>query len=130
MKYQLRFRKEILNEPVLSKTILETKTPINIIDAKVGQDEGLMVVEIKASVAKEREVIKNLKERGVEVSRFRHVIHKNEKCVDCGYCTSVCPVNAIELRGDEVSFSNEVCIYCGQCIELCPFKGVELVPLE
>jgi carbon-monoxide dehydrogenase iron sulfur subunit len=39
-------------------------------------------------------------------------------------CMQVCPVNAIEFRGDVVYLDDEKCIGCGLCALACPFGAI------
>jgi NAD-dependent dihydropyrimidine dehydrogenase PreA subunit len=43
-----------------------------------------------------------------------------EKCVGCGECVDVCPVDVYELQNDKaVPVNAEECIGCESCIEVC-----------
>ncbi len=49
----------------------------------------------------------------------------NDKCVGCGACKRVCPVNAIEgVRKEKHRILQDVCIRCGQCYEVCKFDAI------
>lgn len=52
---------------------------------------------------------------------------KDNKCRSCGYCFSVCPVNAIDMTYNEGFFRPEIkadqCIQCGKCVKTCPAEN-------
>ena len=41
-------------------------------------------------------------------------------CCQCGWCSSICPVNAIELTADTLEVDNDTCMKCGLCFSVCP----------
>ncbi|RLG21173.1 ferredoxin [Methanosarcinales archaeon] len=44
------------------------------------------------------------------------------KCVGCGECVSVCPVDAIEVC--VVAKIGDKCIGCGRCVMYCPVDAI------
>ena len=49
----------------------------------------------------------------------------NEKCVGCGACKRVCPVDAVEgVRKERHRIIPEKCIRCGQCYDACKFDAI------
>ncbi len=48
------------------------------------------------------------------------------KCIRCGECCRVCPVNACRLTPESVVTDNDLCILCGQCAEACPTLAIEM----
>ena len=49
----------------------------------------------------------------------------NDKCVGCGACKRVCPVNAIDgTRKEKHTINQEICIKCGQCFTTCKFNAI------
>ena len=52
-------------------------------------------------------------------------LQKN-RCTGCGYCSSTCPVSAIEICADELGYLfpkvSSKCIDCGKCVKECPYN--------
>jgi NAD-dependent dihydropyrimidine dehydrogenase PreA subunit len=48
------------------------------------------------------------------------VIVDNDKCIGCGECVDICPVEVYELRDEKsVPVNAEECVGCESCIEVC-----------
>ncbi len=47
-----------------------------------------------------------------------------EKCISCGKCEKVCPLNNIKLINNKPSWGND-CTHCMACICLCPEEAIE-----
>jgi NADH-quinone oxidoreductase subunit I len=68
----------------------------------------------------------------------RMAVHEDgrSKCVACGLCPTVCPVNCIKLipaedeNGERYAAVYEIdefrCIFCGFCQEVCPVEAIHL----
>jgi ferredoxin len=50
---------------------------------------------------------------------------KMTNCIRCGACSSVCPVNAIEVSDSQVRVDKS-CTNCGLCERVCPMRAVEI----
>ena len=57
---------------------------------------------------------------------------ETEKCVGCGKCRKICPVDAIGMTEEngvkKARVVPERCIGCGVCIKHCPTKALQLEP--
>ncbi|MGA1872992.1 MAG: DUF362 domain-containing protein, partial [Thermoplasmatota archaeon] len=49
-----------------------------------------------------------------------------KKCIGCGTCMPICPVDAHVLEGGKVFIQEDVCIGCGECITVCPQEAIGL----
>ena len=49
----------------------------------------------------------------------------NDKCIGCGACVDMCPVNALAVEDGKVKVNND-CIDCGACVSSCPAEALEL----
>ena len=52
------------------------------------------------------------------------------KCIYCGGCVSVCPVNALTLKETRIEADASKCIDCGACIKFCPVGALAKVEKE
>ncbi len=48
-----------------------------------------------------------------------------EKCIGCGSCENVCPVEAIEIKDGKAMISDS-CIECGACVGECPVEAISI----
>lgn len=48
------------------------------------------------------------------------------KCIGCGECCRVCPVNACSLTAEGVVTDHALCTLCGKCAEACPTLAMEI----
>jgi NAD-dependent dihydropyrimidine dehydrogenase PreA subunit len=48
-----------------------------------------------------------------------------EKCVGCGECVEICPVEVYELKDEKsVVVKEEECLGCESCVEVCEQKAI------
>lgn len=124
----LKFRGKIVTQPVTSQVILEQEVPINILAASIDQSGGEILAEIPDQSA--QRVIESFKTKGVEVKVGELIVVDKEKCVECGACHSLCPVDAITIDEEHnVNFDGSRCLgsTCGLCIDACPFRAITLI---
>jgi ferredoxin len=124
----LRFSEEIVEEPITSQIILELKVPINIIAAHVNSKGGEVLAEVPDEALDK--VVKAFRKRGATVSIPKLIEVDSEKCVSCGACVTLCPVEAITIDEDaSVVFNKEKCIgsICSACVDACPARAIKSV---
>jgi NAD-dependent dihydropyrimidine dehydrogenase PreA subunit len=125
MMLELKFDSRAVKQPIISKASIETQTLINIIRASVGARHGEMVIEVDD--LKLDEIVEMFREYGVEVTRLERAIVKDDKCVHCGACISICPVEVFRLDLDrKVVADTSKCIHCGICVKVCPIEALSL----
>ncbi len=47
-----------------------------------------------------------------------------KECLACGGCISVCPQDALSMRGGRAFVTEDKCIFCGICIKTCPVGAI------
>ncbi len=124
----LRFSEKIVEQPITSQIILELKVPINIITAYVNSKGGEVLAEVpEESLDK---IVKAFRKKGVTVSLPKLIEVDTEKCINCGSCVALCPVEAITLAEDiSVVFNKEKCVgsTCSVCVDACPTRAIKSV---
>ncbi|MBT0159670.1 4Fe-4S dicluster domain-containing protein [Candidatus Bathyarchaeota archaeon A05DMB-2] len=124
----LRFSEDIVEQPITSQIILELKVPINIITAHVNSKGGEVLAEVPDESLDK--VVKAFRKRGAKVSIPKLIEVDAEKCVSCGACVTLCPVEAITIDEDaSVVFNKEKCIgsTCSACVDACPSRAIKSV---
>lgn len=48
----------------------------------------------------------------------------SDKCIACGKCEGVCPVEAISKDDKKYTIDAETCVSCGQCVDECPSEAI------
>jgi len=110
MKAWLNFSPEIVNQAVISDLIKNFDISFNILKANITPKGGEMLIEISGKQAQEG--INYLEEQGINLTPAKRVVKKDEeKCVDCGACISLCPVDAISIDEEwKVELDDQKCI--------------------
>jgi len=126
----LRFPADSVNDPITYILIKEYDVRINILNADITPGkEGNLLIELsgeKESVSRARDYLKS---KHVEISPVvKTILFKQEECIHCGACASVCFPDALNLDQDtrELHFSPERCVACELCIKACPLRLFEL----
>jgi NAD-dependent dihydropyrimidine dehydrogenase PreA subunit len=126
MKLLLRFSPEIIKQPIISETVIETGVRLDIERAKVDGATGEIVINVPEAGC--RSVVDFLRKRGVDVTKLgKNIVKDEDNCVHCGACVSVCPVDAHKYQHDwSVKLEGSECVQCGACITACPIGVLKL----
>jgi len=54
-----------------------------------------------------------------------------EKCIGCGDCVDVCPVDVYEMQNEKsVPVNAEECIGCESCVEACEQEAITVTEVD
>jgi ferredoxin len=124
----LRFSEKMVEQPIIAQVILKHGIPISIIAAHIDFHGGEILAEVPPTDVEK--VVDAFREKDVIVT-FPELIEINEeKCLHCGACFSLCPVNAITFKEDfSVTFDKERCVGspCRLCVDACPARAIRLI---
>lgn len=48
------------------------------------------------------------------------IVFDSGACCQCGWCSAICPVNAITVDADNLEIAADSCMKCGLCFSVCP----------
>ena len=51
--------------------------------------------------------------------------HVTDKCVGCGKCARLCPLNMIEIVDGRPAWRGKSCAHCMSCIQNCPVEAIQ-----
>lgn len=121
----IRFNAAQIPQPITAKVILDLGIPLNILNANITPQGGEVLLEV--SEPEVSRVVRAFREEGVEVIVQPHILVDLERCIHCGACYSLCPVDAISFVDDvSVEFSTDHCVLCGLCVDACPMQAISL----
>jgi ferredoxin len=124
----LTFPKRIIQMPVTYILAKDFNVAANIIRAQVAPNqEGKVVLELSGDIDALEAAIEWMRSQNISVSlASREIVIDEEKCVDCGLCTGVCPTEALLLDPEtfRLNFKRSRCVVCEQCIPACPVQAI------
>lgn len=121
------FPNEEVRHPIVNDLIKDFDLNVNILRASIDYNgRGFLLAEIDG----ESDII----DKALEFSKKQHVIITKieaailidkEICVDCGACTSVCPVEALTMdQSARLQFDANKCVDCKLCVVACPTRAI------
>lgn len=129
-KVVLRFDAKIVDQPIMYSLIKDYGLIPNILKAEINpHKQGYLVLELSGENQKYAEGMEYLNSLGISVDALdEKVVWLEDKCMQCGVCTGLCPTQALNMSRPsmEVSFDGEKCIVCEMCLKSCPARAVEL----
>ncbi|HNW28481.1 MAG TPA: 4Fe-4S binding protein [Spirochaetota bacterium] len=120
----LIFNKKIMYKPLIFRLAKDFDVIFNVLEAKIlPKLEGRLILELRGTDESINTSIEYLVKEGVVVETLvDKIIRDDDRCINCGACTSVCRVDALSIDRStmEVKFDHEKCVACGLCKIACP----------
>ncbi len=124
----LTFPRSSVQMPLTYRLAVEFNIASNIIRAQVAPNQiGTLVLELAGDIDALESAIEWMRAQDIDVSLASHEISiDDQKCVDCGLCTGVCPTGALILdqKSFMLKFLQSQCVVCEQCIPACPMQAI------
>lgn len=124
----LTFPRRTVQMPVTYRLAKDFNVAANIIRAQVAPNQiGTLVVELLGDIDELDAAIEWMRSQDINVSLVgREILIDEDRCVDCGLCTGVCPTEALTLapKDFKLNFTRSRCIVCEQCIPTCPVQAI------
>jgi len=125
-RFVLTFPPAATGEPITYNLIKKYDIMVNIVRADVSPGKiGHLVMEMKAPAEVLKEGMKYIRQQNVDCEPIDKKIHYKENlCIHCGACTSVCFAGALTMGRESalLSFNAEKCVVCELCLKSCPLN--------
>ena len=129
-RYRLRFGDKNLEDSVSYILVSEYNIVPIILQARVDGGGGHLLLSLKGEEKNIRSAVRHLNSIGIGTEPTEDCVKREkEKCIDCGSCLSVCPVEAFTTGAEKmwvVDLDTGKCIACGLCVTACPTHAVTL----
>jgi ferredoxin len=127
----LNFPAHLLDQPITYQLVKSYDLMVNILRARITpREQGRLVVEISGKKKNLDAGLKFIADLGVEVQPLAQDVRwREDRCIECTACTSICPTGALSVKRPEmkVSFNHQKCIACELCVPACAYEAVEIV---
>ena len=125
----LSFPRQAIQMPVTYRLAKDFNVAANIIRAQVAPNQvGTLVLELSGDIDELEASVEWMRSQGISVSTANlEIMIDEERCVDCGLCTGVCPTRALTLdpQSFRLKFMRSRCVVCEQCIPTCPVTAIQ-----
>lgn len=127
-KLHLKFPSELTNTPLTYDLIKKFNLKLNILKAEIDFNLiGNILFDVDGKSTDIAKAIEYLEQNNIESDLIPTTILINEeKCNECGLCTSVCKIKALTINEPhwELKFDSNKCVGCNHCIEVCPSRAI------
>ncbi|WP_267384078.1 NIL domain-containing protein [Cyanobacterium sp. uoEpiScrs1] len=126
----LTFPRRTVQMPVTYRLAKDFNIAANIIRAQVAPNQvGKLVLELLGDIDVIEAALEWMRAQEIGVSlASREIVIDENRCVDCGLCTGVCPTQALTLDSQtfRLTFKRSRCVVCEQCLPACPVQAISI----
>ena len=126
----LTFPPAISGAPLVCNLTRLFDLDFNISTAQITpRQEGFLTLELSGSRDACDKGISYLREKGVLVSPVaQRIRHNEDKCMQCGMCTSLCPSSAltVDVKTRLLACDKEKGTVCARCFGMCPVGAMRM----
>ncbi|HEY5557243.1 NIL domain-containing protein [Acetobacterium sp.] len=126
-KILLSFPQGVAGKPMAMELIKTYNLDFNILKASIDDNiKGTLLLEIMGEEADINAGIIFLRQNRIGVQDILSGVDVDEEeCVDCGACTAVCTVNALEMDENwKLVHHKDKCLECMLCVKACPTRAI------
>ena len=127
----LNFPPHLIDQPLTYQLITQYQLKVNILRARITpRERGRLVVEVSGTKKNLDAALKFVAQLGVEAEPLAQDVQwRQERCIECTACTSVCPTGALSVARPDmrVIFKHDKCIACELCVPTCAYGAVEIM---
>jgi L-aspartate semialdehyde sulfurtransferase ferredoxin len=127
----LNFPPHLIDQPVTYLLITQYQLKVNILKARITpRERGRLVLEVTGTKKKLDAAMQFIAQLGVEAEPLAQDVRwRQERCIECTACTSICPTGALSVNRPEmrVQFKHDKCIACELCVPICAYGAVEIL---
>ena len=127
----LNFPPHLIDQPLTYQLITQYQLKVNILRARITpRERGRLVVEVSGTKKNLDAALKFVAQMGVEAEPLAQDVQwRQERCIECTACTSICPTGALSVTRPEmrVTFNHNKCIACELCVPTCAYGAVEIL---
>lgn len=127
----LNFPPHLIDQPLTYQLITQYRLKVNILRARITpRERGRLVVEVSGTKKNLDAALEYVAQLGVEAEPLAQDVQwRQERCIECTACTSICPTGALSVTRPEmrVIFNHDKCIACELCVPTCAYGAVEIL---
>lgn len=119
------------DQPIAYTLVKQFDLVFSILHAEIKPNKsGKLTLVLEGEEKNITDALNFVEAQGIQYKIFKqNILWKEDVCVHCGACTSVCPSGALSMNEStewKLEFDNTKCLICEQCVATCPTKAIDI----